>query len=468
MVDSPKRREANTPLHLVDQYHGTMIRYPQGGSPSLETNPWRLLTHDDANAFMAKPISEIPADDLFIVTFAWWRDCRDAPSVRALMHRRQLTLSFLPDDDLIANAPLIDEWLAQQDESQPLGIYFPSFRDGRGFSIAATLRGRFGYRGRLMALGEVLCDQIDYMFRVGFDQVVLRHDQKPDSALRQIGRLSVRLQDDWRAQRSTINPQSLTPQSIASPIRSPLGQVALWSIPHLVFDQTHQTKLSQLYARIETILAQHSQVVFAHSLSIEDNLVSHALLKCKPQFPSTTLRFVTLDTQRLPDESYEHMDQIAAYFHIHLERLRPEKQEVQILLDRQGLNGFYESEDAKKACCGVRKMHPLQQTLAKADAWITGQRQEQSVTRSSLAFQEHEEGAPTKYNPLFDWSEHDTWAVALFLHLPVHALYQRGYPSIGCEPCTRAVRRGAPIRSGRWWWLDESQKECGLHTSISP
>ena len=157
---------------------------------------------------------------------------------------------------------------------------------------------------------------------------------------------------------------------------------------------------------------------------------------------------------------------VEQHYKIAIKRVYPKPTDIDAYVDRFGLNGFYDSEEAKKACCGARKVKPLNESLHGASAWISGQRKEQSVTRSDLAFEELDEsrGIP-KFNPLFDWSEDEVWAYLQSRRVPIHPLHLQGYPSIGCEPCTRVVKQGEDIRAGRWWWLQKDSKECGLHVN---
>ena len=142
--------------------------------------------------------------------------------------------------------------------------------------------------------------------------------------------------------------------------------------------------------------------------------------------------------------------------------------QVNTYIQERGLNAFYESEEAKKACCAIRKVIPLNKALVGADAWLTGQRREQAVTRTDLEFEEFDDDRNiAKYNPIFDLSEKQMWSYLQTRQVPIHPLHKKGYPSIGCEPCTRAVKEGEDIRAGRWWWLQQDSKECGLHVMES-
>src|SRR5690606_6170939 len=172
----------------------------------------------------------------------------------------------------------------------------------------------------------------------------------------------------------------------------------------------------------------------------------------------------TLETGRLPIATLALLDQIQARYGTQLAIYRPDQAAVQAYIDQYGMNGFYESLQARRQCCDIRKVVPLAAALADADAWITGQRREQSVTRSDLALHEHDEARGiSKYNPLFDWSEQEIWAYVEQYSVPVNALHYQGYPSIGCDPCTKAIRVGEDPRAGRWWWENQDSRECGLH-----
>ena len=137
-------------------------------------------------------------------------------------------------------------------------------------------------------------------------------------------------------------------------------------------------------------------------------------------------------------------------------------------VNTHGLNAFYDSVELRQRCCGIRKVEPLRRALAGHSAWITGQRREQSATRAELPEAQWDDAFGLhKYNPLASWSTEEVWAVVRALDIPYNPLHDQGYPSIGCEPCTRAIRPGEDIRAGRWWWEQRSSLECGLHTSVN-
>jgi phosphoadenosine phosphosulfate reductase len=172
----------------------------------------------------------------------------------------------------------------------------------------------------------------------------------------------------------------------------------------------------------------------------------------------------TLDTGRLPQETYALMQQVEQVYGRCFETLYPDTSAVQALVRERGINGFYASIDNRKACCDVRKVEPLRRALAGRGAWITGLRAQQAVSRADLAARGWDsEFQIEKFNPLHDWSEQQVWEYIRSRNVPYNALHDRHYPSIGCAPCTRAVTVGEDIRAGRWWWENPESRECGLH-----
>ncbi len=172
----------------------------------------------------------------------------------------------------------------------------------------------------------------------------------------------------------------------------------------------------------------------------------------------------TLDTGRLPEETYALMQQVEERYGRCFDTLYPDQLALQRLVARDGINGFYACVENRKACCAVRKVEPLARALVGKRAWITGLRAQQSATRAQLAAREHDPVHELeKFNPLHDWSESQVWDYLRGNGVPYNALHDRFYPSIGCAPCTRAVAVGEDIRAGRWWWENAEGKECGLH-----
>lgn len=216
-----------------------------------------------------------------------------------------------------------------------------------------------------------------------------------------------------------------------------------------------------LLKRLQVIADRHPRCVLASSMAAEDMVLTHAVFT-----QSLPISVFTLDTGRLHAETLGLLNTIALRYGVTIDVLQPDPQAVQQYVQDHGLNAFYESVDLRKACCQLRKVTPLRAYLTGRDAWITGQRREQSVTREALADEAYDPVfGLQKFNPLAAWSHDQVWQVIRALDLPYNPLHDRGYPSIGCEPCTRAVRPGEPLRAGRWWWESSDSKECGLHAS---
>jgi phosphoadenosine phosphosulfate reductase len=177
----------------------------------------------------------------------------------------------------------------------------------------------------------------------------------------------------------------------------------------------------------------------------------------------------SVDTGRLPEESYELIEQLRErYPGLNLALLAPKAEHVERMVGSHGPNLFRNSVDERLLCCQVRKVLPLTKHLAGLDAWITGLRRDQWATRTNIRKVEidHDHGAIVKLNPLAEWTKREVWAYLREHDVPVHALYARGYTSIGCAPCTRAIAPGEDDRAGRWWWEENAPKECGMHCSI--
>jgi phosphoadenosine phosphosulfate reductase len=176
-------------------------------------------------------------------------------------------------------------------------------------------------------------------------------------------------------------------------------------------------------------------------------------------------RLFTLDTGRLNQETYDCMDAIRERYGVQIEVFFPEATGVEKMVRENGLNLFYNSVELRKLCCGIRKVEPLNRALKNLDAWMTGLRREQAVTRVDVRKVEldKDHGNIVKINPLVDWSYDDVWDYIRRNNVPYNRLHKQGYPSIGCAPCTRAVKPGEDPRAGRWWWENSETKECGLH-----
>ena len=203
------------------------------------------------------------------------------------------------------------------------------------------------------------------------------------------------------------------------------------------------------------------RAALSSSFGAEDMVLIDMLMRVDPQ-----ARIVTLDTGRLPQETYNVMDATRERYGTAIEVFFPQADAVQAMVAEHGVNLFYHSVDFRKLCCGIRKTEPLKRALAGLDAWITGLRREQSVTRTAVHKIEWDESNQlVKVNPLADWTQDDVWKYIREHNVPYNALHDRGYPSIGCAPCTRAIQPGEDQRAGRWWWEHPETKECGLHVA---
>ncbi len=202
------------------------------------------------------------------------------------------------------------------------------------------------------------------------------------------------------------------------------------------------------------------RLTFACSFGAEDMVVLDLLLQAD-RHASVFL----LDTGRLHQETYDLIDRTREHYGRIFTVFVPQTEALQALLDDAGPNSFYRSRDARKACCHVRKLEPLARALAGKAAWLTGLRREQGITRTALPVVEVDamHGGIVKINPLAAWSEEQVWAYIHTRGLPYSMLHDRGFPSIGCAPCTRAIQPGDDLRAGRWWWEAPEHKECGLH-----
>jgi phosphoadenosine phosphosulfate reductase len=228
-------------------------------------------------------------------------------------------------------------------------------------------------------------------------------------------------------------------------------------------------KLRELAARFPQLdLAQRvglirseldGRIVFTTSFGIEDQAIAHAIFT-----QDLDIDVVTLDTGRLFPENYELWAQTEHRYGRRIRALYPRREGLEALVARDGVNGFKDSIEARHSCCAIRKIEPLGRALANAAAWITGLRADQSCNRASAAFVSIEPRYRLiKLNPLLDWSREHVAAYVRDRDVPINMLHSRGFVSIGCAPCTRAVAPGEPERAGRWWWERDEKKECGLH-----
>jgi phosphoadenosine phosphosulfate reductase len=221
-------------------------------------------------------------------------------------------------------------------------------------------------------------------------------------------------------------------------------------------------RLAAMVAALEASLRAigvQGRAALASSLSAEDMVLTDVIARL-----GLNIEVFTLQTGRLHPETVAMIERTKARYGLTIHQFEPEADALGEFVTTHGLNGFYESLDARKACCGVRKLEPLARALSSYDAWITGQRREQALTRTQLEEREHDTAHDlVKYNPLATWTWADVLAYAEQFQIPLNPLHARGYVSIGCDPCTRAIRPGEHARDGRWWWENADTKECGLH-----
>ena len=204
----------------------------------------------------------------------------------------------------------------------------------------------------------------------------------------------------------------------------------------------------------------HPKVAKASSFGAEDAVVMDIMLKINPEF-----RFFTLDTGRLPQETYDIMDVVRKKYAISIEVLFPDTKEIENMVKEKGMNLFYESVENRKLCCELRKVHPMNKMLDTLDGWITGLRRDQTKIRENASIFQIDtiHGGILKINPIIDWTWDQIQEYIKKNNLPYNSLLDKNYTSIGCEPCTRPIKPGEDLRAGRWWWEQGEHKECGLH-----
>ena len=214
---------------------------------------------------------------------------------------------------------------------------------------------------------------------------------------------------------------------------------------------------------IETFTAE--KIALASSMGAEDQVLTDMLCKQKAFGGSTKCTCIfTLDTGRLPQETYDVIAETNKKYGIRIEMLFPNTEDIQKMETSKGPNLFYESIENRKECCRMRKIVPLQKKLKTLEVWICGLRKDQAVTRASVEkFEWDKDNGIIKLNPLAEWTTAQVWDYLKTNKVPYNKLHDNGYPSIGCAPCTRAVQAGEYIRAGRWWWESPESKECGLH-----
>ena len=218
-------------------------------------------------------------------------------------------------------------------------------------------------------------------------------------------------------------------------------------------------RTTALEQTLASIAHEYAPAALASSLSIEDGVVTDAIQRVAP-----AIGIFTLDTGRMHADTLALIRTLERRYGMSLRVYRPDPVAVDAYVGSHGRDAFYASVELRKRCCELRKLEPLRRALAGQRAWITGLRREQSVTRAALAPQEHDTAhGLMKFNPLADWSEDEVWAYIRAHDVPYNRLYDQGYRSIGCAPCTRPTVAGEDVRAGRWWWEQTESRECGLH-----
>ncbi len=211
---------------------------------------------------------------------------------------------------------------------------------------------------------------------------------------------------------------------------------------------------------LREIADDFSPAAFASSLGAEDMVLTDLIVRQRLE-----IEIFSLDTGRLPPETYDLIAEVKKHYGLALRLYSPRHDLVEAWTHEHGINAFYESVELRQGCCFVRKVEPLQRALAGRKAWITGLRAQQAASRDGLSLRsvDSANGGLEKFNPLAEWSEREVWAYLKLNGVPYNALHDRFYPSIGCAPCTRPITPGEDVRAGRWWWEHPQSKECGLH-----
>lgn len=226
-----------------------------------------------------------------------------------------------------------------------------------------------------------------------------------------------------------------------------------------LLDQTQNAKAEEI---IKIAFEEFGdKITFASSLGEEDQIITDMIAKVAPK-----VSVFTLDTGRLFQETYELLEKTQKRYNLNYNILFPSSEAVEKMVAEKGINLFYGSVENRKLCCGIRKIEPLKRAIANVDAWMTGLRRAQSVTRTSMkAFEWDDTNKKIKVNPLIDWSLDDVRTYIKENDVDISPLHAKGFVSIGCSSCTRAIKEGEDIRAGRWWWETPEQKECGLHNN---
>jgi phosphoadenosine phosphosulfate reductase len=351
-----------------------------------------------------------------------------------------------PTATIDTSAPAADKALAAAalEEACAIAIHFPKFSDGRGFSLARLLREKHRFAGELRAVGHLIPDQAVFLLRSGFDAAEVVDLATLGTWRRALVRFSGTYQAAWR------NPLELRRDAKRHQAENLAGRLAA---------------LDRLEDRIAEIARSvDGRLAFSTSLQTEDQAILHALAAS-----GAKVDVFTLDTGRLFPEVLETLELSEARYGVRIRLVLPDAAEVEELVARDGVAGFRQSVEARKACCEARKVRPLARALKGAAGWIAGLRQEQSEARAAVPLAVWDgDRALIKVNPVADWTAERLDAYVRGHNIPLNPLHAKGYPSIGCQPCTRPVKPGEHPRAGRWWWEHDGAQECGLHARREP
>jgi phosphoadenosine phosphosulfate reductase len=327
----------------------------------------------------------------------------------------------------------------------PVAIRFPSFGDGRGMSLARLLRERHGFQGEIRAVGYLIPDLALFLFRSGFDTAEIADPASHQS---------------WKVSIAKIKHAYQPAARNQLPLRRDASAMAAKDLAERL------AAARDLAERIAIVTRSVSgRIAFSTSLGLEDQAILNAIAAAEPEFAEgTEIDIFTLDTGRLFPEVLQTLELSEIRYGLRIRTVVPDAQEVESLVARDGIYGFRNAVENRVSCCEVRKVRPLNKALRGAGAWITGIRRAQSGDRAATPLAEWDAAhALIKVNPLADWSDEALEAYLAEHGVPVNPLHAQGFASIGCQPCTRAIRPGEDSRAGRWWWENEEKKECGLH-----
>jgi phosphoadenosine phosphosulfate reductase len=317
---------------------------------------------------------------------------------------------------------------------------FQAFGDGRGYSLAVLLRERHGFTGEIRAVGYMIPDLAPFLLRSGFDRAEVADEGTIGTWKAALTRL-----------RHAYQPGLRDPLPLR---RDASGNEAGELDRRLTRIKNLTDRIREIHRRIE------GRIAFSTSLGLEDQAILHAVAESGVD----RIDVFTLDTGRLFPEVLETVELSELRYGIRIRLVAPDASEVEELVARDGVFGFRHAVENRKACCEIRKVRPLNRELKGAQGWIAGIRREHSADRAHVLLAAWDEAhGLVKVNPVADWTSHELTAYIAANNIPVNPLHARGFVSIGCAPCTRAVQPGEDPRAGRWWWEHEEKKECGIH-----